>query len=227
MASREPLTELATVKADLGITGSAQDDFLDRQIARASFMFTKLARREFHRVDGHTEDISSKGGNYLYVEDRPPILTINSIKLRQPSSGTFDTVDAGDYRIEDAESGKIVHLSEHGWVNTGPAAWTMSGWRNSRQTGERLYRIDYDGGYVTPKQDTDGTFTGVTLPPDIEEAIIDFCAMALTQKGHDQTIESKKLGDGSVKWRDMGGQRVPVSFANAVQRHRNNRELFA
>jgi len=97
---------------------------------------------------------------------------------------------------------------------------------------EQTVDVTYDGGYVTPKQVDDGTYTDRTLPHQIEEAVIQSVATAYALRGTPRGVESESIGSLSVSFANsvgptttVGGRAVTQSFADLAQRHRDRSVL--
>jgi hypothetical protein len=218
------LTLLATVKSELGISTSSDDDYLTRQINRYSQLFEEATDKLWYRADDYVESVKSVGDTRITVQDRRPLLAINSIAVKG------ETVDSDDYEIEDADRGWI-RIDDDFWESTGVATMRME--RHTKYHELRV-DVDYNGGYVTPKQEDDGTFSPRTLPASIEGAVIDTVAQKYRRKGSQTNVTSESIGSASVsygspKGGSMSGQvlgsYVTESFEGAVQRHRNRSVL--
>jgi len=197
------LTELAAVKTELGITGSSDDDYLNRAINAASDFVEAYCGRVFYWDDDITEAL--KGfGDYHLVVSRKPLDTIIAI--------TYDgsTVDSGNYEIHDADAGIIF----------APGRWNNTAYRDTTPTQDpiegtnrKLYSVNYKAGYVTPKQETDDPTLTRNLPWSLEQACIDLVTAQYRSKGSDKNIKSERLMSWSVVY---GDQAIPPSIKTVL-----------
>lgn len=176
-AASKDLTVLATVKAELEITTTDDDAFINTLIQQASAAIVSYCGREFaaEEVD---ETVKAYGTATLMVS-RTPVTALTSISLDDGVSSV--TIPAGDYVLEDAEGGFIRSL-----VGT----WT---WTASQGSGIlarpvpgsefQAYRVRYTGGYVLL----------TTLPHDVERACIDLVKHKYLARGRDGAIVEEDL----------------------------------
>jgi hypothetical protein len=135
------LTLLATVKTELGVSGSADDALINTLIDQASSMIETYAHRPFYRAQFSEQLASSK--TTRMVLSRLPVLQLDAITY----DGGAETV--ADYAIENAESG-FVYLST-GFSTTGsPVEWVFS----------------YRAGYLLPGDDVASTAVNVSSVDD-------------------------------------------------------------
>jgi len=209
--SSEPLTKLATVKSELQISSTTHDSYLDRQIKVASQVFTHLAgARQFHKVVDQTVEVGSQGGQYLFLDGFYPVTNIQEIR--------FDgyVVDADNYELEE-DNGMIRHLGS-GWTSTEEPAGAIAP-VDAYSAPLQDYAIDFDAGWATPEQASQGVYTPRNLPFDLEETIITYVVGQYRQRGRDEDVESKSLGDGSIKWVRREGHSVPQTFAMTAEQY--------
>ena len=216
-------TTLATVQDELGLssTTSTEDARLERYINEASDMLESLTNRAFYWRSSHTEYVAAFGGRRLQVYEALPIDTLNSITL--DDGVTTTTVDADDYRIEPgrAEEGFIERITGL-WEST----QSMTEFIEVEPSGFAYphYAVDYDGGYITPKQDDDGVGTR-DLPYDLEAAVIAYVSMRWHGQGLDTSVAKKKIGPVSVTYRE--GARIPEQMDNVAAHYFGYAESFA
>jgi hypothetical protein len=186
------LVNLATVKTDLGISGSSEDTKLERYIHVATDAIEKYCRRTFSRDTAIVEKVAGFGTEKLRVA-RAPINSITSI--------TYDgtTVDSDDYKIHNANAGLIFRSGGWWW----DAHLTPSAARRPLPGSEdKLYTVTYDGGWYTqPQDDADGAVTR-NLPYDIEEAAIELVRVIYLSKNRDPSVRSEKLLSWSASYGD-------------------------
>ena len=182
------LTDLATVKDELGITDSSEDTRLERYIQVASDAIVKYCRREFSRVIGIVETHAGADFPRLYL-DRLPLVTVTEVQI----DGAI--IEAGDFDIVDPTTGLLYR--EAGWPRRAfRAAGVVQQPVNG--TDQENIQVTYDGGFITPEGDpAQGTRN---LPLDIEQACIDTVVSIRANRGRDTDITAEKLGDASVSY---------------------------
>jgi hypothetical protein len=131
------IIDLATVKAELGITDSSQDTKLTRLIDAATTRFSLELGREFWRRTVQETAIGT-GGEFLFLTVWP-IESVTSI------TEASTTVDATEYSIEGWRRDRIYR--DNGWSLDLP-----SGYSHYTPTGnEELDTVSiYVGGWVMP-----------------------------------------------------------------------------
>lgn len=208
------LTELDTVKSELGITDASDDTYLTRMINVYSDLFSQLTDRNWTYETDYTERIDIPVGQVrISVSNHVPLDSITSITI------DGDVIDAADYEIEDKDLG-FIRMKSGVWENT---AYSLGRYITITATGtEMTCVVEYDGGYVTPKQATDDPSLTRSLAYDIEQAVIDAVTFAYHNRGTNQNVSSYSLGDYSES---LGSKRVserglPDSFEAAVSRYR-------
>ena len=197
------LTTLATVKEELGITGTASDNALIRLINAATDQIEQFCNRTFHRETTIAEKTSGYADHFLALL-KPRINSIASI--------TFDgsAISSADYEIHDAEAG-IVRSK------TGPWTWTASVVQEIEQTPftgseQKLFTVTYDGGWYTRKQNDDVPANTRTLPWDLEHAANLLVNHYFRGMGRDPSIKSESL----MSWSASYGGSAGSSFAQGL-----------
>jgi hypothetical protein len=130
------LTTLATIKTELGITGTTHDDQLSRMIAAASASIASYCGRRFDRDTAIAESVAGYGLDTIVLA-RLPVNHVISI------GG-----EVADVMI-DASIGIISRLGGFAWT-----AQLASGASVSPMPGTEYPSIEvvYDGGFVMPSQ---------------------------------------------------------------------------
>lgn len=186
------LTELATVKAELGITDASQDAKIERLINAVSSAIDKHCRRVFARGT-LSEKVAGKGTPTIMIA-RPPIVSIASLD----EDGEV-YVEGDDFEIRSDDAG-IIRRIGGGWT------WytlATGGIKHDALAGyeRKLITVDYDGGFTTPHQVTATIYPGpATLPSDVEEAAIMSTVSAYYASGQDRRIASERVMDASVTY---------------------------
>lgn len=109
-ASTNDLTVLATVKAELGITGNTQDANLARWITEASGVIGSQINRVLGEEDLREVFRLQTGGHENIVLRRRPVVTITSITEGET------TIATDDYEF-DSESGIVYKLTSGDRIN--------------------------------------------------------------------------------------------------------------
>jgi len=198
MASNEALTTKSVVKGELEIASTTHDSWIDRQIKVASGKFTKIANRNFHSVSGHTEDVGSFGATYLTLEEYFPITSVEKVEYRG------SVVNADEYELHNRAG--MVRYKIGNWISTEV---------DDGVDPAKDYAVTYDAGWTTPAQS--GTRN---LPFDLEEAIVQYVVTKFAQRGRDETVASMAVGDGSIKWTEHDGERLPASFVETAKEYK-------
>lgn len=205
------LTTLATVLDELGLTPDAgkQDARLERYITAVSSRVESYCNRSFFKETAKAEQVGGFGSFYLTVSKRP-LLAITSI--------TFDgsTINSDDYEIDGDGSAGLIR-GDGGFV------WTAGQIQNITTTPipgseKKLFTVTYDGGYQTPTQGAP-----ITLPGDLEDAVVEMVTARWLGKARDRTVKSEKI----LKWgatyadntdADSGG--IPASIVQVLKQYR-------
>lgn len=186
--SKNALTTLQTVKDDLGIDNTDDDQWIVRRINFFSDLFERLTGRKWYYVEDHVEKIgASRGDTRLVVSEHLPIEDVDKIELKG------DEIDSEAYEIEDKGLGWI-RRKEGSWSTSEP----LRGRINSYPMGEpRLtYEVTYTGGYVTPSQADGDEDLDRDLPYDVELAVIESIRREYNAKDRDPNLKSLSvLGD--------------------------------
>lgn len=215
--SSNALCTLADLKTELGITVTTFDTTLERMIESSTAAIEKYCGRPqgFHWETARVDNVKGFGTVILHVP-KTPLLSIASIVFDPDDAN--DTVAATEYRIDNAQQGRIYR--ENGWLWTvafGEAILThpLPG------TEESLFRVTYAGGFKTANQvGTNPPGLGVTgprtLPYDLEDACITLAALRYRWAARDPAVNSERLlswgasynsdrGAGSIVPRDVAG----------------------
>lgn len=179
------LTTWTMAKGELGLTDSSLKDSVLLYINALSAAIARYCGREFHYEAARVESVAGFGGRVLQLA-KAPVVTLTSITL---DGDTVDVTSDGDVTVLNANAGQL--MKQSGW------AWTTCSEQyveERPQPGQerKAYEVTYACGYITPKQEDDGSGTR-TLPYDIEYALLRWLAQAVAWKGRDPTIKSEKL----------------------------------
>lgn len=205
------LTLLATAKSDLGISGSSEDTKVERLINAASAALEAYCSRVFWRSTAVVEKVAGFGGLYLRVS-RTPVNSLTAI--------AFDgsALDITQVTIDDSKVGLLARPG--GWEWTAHTAPDTSG-GGLPGTERLLYQVTYDGGWYTPKQESEAPNPTRTLPYDVEEACLEFVRELYHLKRRDPTVESERLLSWAATYRtgeDASG--IPAGVRTLIDPYR-------
>lgn len=192
------LTTLTTLKAELGVTGSASDDRLTRLITQVSASIETFLDRRLERRS--VTDTFATASRALYLSAYPVIGT--------PVVTDSGTVLTSDQYLLDDDNGIIVPA----WYGVGygsPCGYRWWGITTS---------VVYTGGYILPDDDDSD------LPGDIERACIDLAARYFHGGGRDPALRSETVpGVIEQSWsavdsiQTLGG--LPLDVAGSLSRY--------
>ena len=185
--SSDALTTIAACEEALSITAGTENVYLTRLTEFASSRIKRYCNRTFYWEEDIEEYIRSGGTNHLVVSRRP-VSAITSVEYNDAAVSSDDYKCVGYSKLEDA--GTIYNSGGWYW----PATQIKNIARDQYPGSEDpLYKVTYDGGWVTPAQyDDDNTLTR-DLPYDLEQACIDLVVMRYRKKGLAPGIKAEKL----------------------------------
>ena len=102
---------------------------------------------------------------------------------------------------------KVMNLSDYGaavLIAVVLLALALGGKGGAPGTEEYYYKITYTAGYITQPQD-DAAVGTRSLPYDLEDACIQYCAQRYRTKGRDKSIKQEKLLSASVTYENSSG----------------------
>lgn len=199
---------LATIEQFLGIDGMGRTAPATAQqlLEAASDAWVSETEREWHYTEDIVEHVPGFGTGKLHVS-RAPLVGVSEL--------LFDgqVISSDLYRV-DSDSGAIIRTDGLLWRWTARATTDIT--KDKVAGTERaLYKVTYDGGYVTRAQVDVGL--PQTLPSSVERQVLD-CAVALYwRRGRDTSLAAKSTARGNVSYRDDG---LPSSFIRAAHRAR-------
>lgn len=161
------LTTVATVKAELGITGTSDDAWIDDTIDRASDTITRYCNRSF-AAETVREVVYLDRPTEALLCSRFPVAAVIEIGAGSTMNGAFG------YEIE-RETG-LLHSLNSTTVDRIP-------WPAGKIT------VNYTSGYVLPGDD------GRDLPHDVERAAILLVKAAYFARTRDPLIKSETVPD--------------------------------
>lgn len=136
------LTTLSTLKAELGIAveDTSRDALLERWVNEASAAIEKRCGRSFAKATV-LEKLRGSGTRQI---------TLSQLPVTHVESVTLDDVElsADDFEVEDYAAGILSR--DDGWPETGQSEIGIAR-TPIPGTGDRNVEVEYDGGYVLPK----------------------------------------------------------------------------
>jgi len=199
---------LATIDQFLGIDGMGRvaPSTAEQLLEAASDAWVSETEREWHYTEDIVEYVPGFGTDKLHVS-RAPLVGVSELLF------DGEVISSDLYRI-DSGSGSIIRTDGLLWRWTARATTDIT--KDKVAGTERaLYKVTYDGGYVTRAQATD--VLPQALPKKIERQVLD-CAVALYwRRGRDTSLVAKSTARGNVTYREDG---LPSSFIRAAHRER-------
>ena len=172
------LTELETVKEELGITDNSKDVLLARYMAEASEQIVSITNREFARQTWK-ETIPGFGRANLLLA-LAPIVSITSVKI--------DDSTVTDYVIKDAKAGILYRSIGWPWSAQRSIHLNLNPEPNSE---EPVIEVQYSGGYLMPGD------VSRNFPGDLESAAIEMVKIKYHSKDNNPTLANIRVGDYS------------------------------
>lgn len=206
------LTTLSRVEMDLGIAIEPDDEDRWRTwINRASAQVARHCNRKLHREAEQVDTLPGTSTPYL-VLSRPPINS-DPEDIEAEWIGNAVLVPEGEIMIDSRDAGVLRRGAL--WTaiaqpRGGYAGGTMAG------TSEPSWRVTYDGGWITPAQSEEqgGPFEGetITLPPDIEQAVLDMLSVWDAAQGKPRNLIKETIGPASETYGPDGVRGLPGSL---------------
>ncbi len=193
-STADKLATLASLKANLGITTTSDDDQLTEHLAAASqaiideLGYWPLRQRYSETVGGY--------GDLTLMLKRTPIRYVNRIMVGS------QLVDPTTYTIDNAEAGVISR--DQGWPWTAGIEWDLDAHVQPKSERKR-FTVDYEAGWIlsTETPDANGFLTNSptgTVPPSIVQATLITARAFWLSKRRDPLIQSKSVGDLSITY---------------------------
>jgi hypothetical protein len=225
-ATDDKLTTLENVKEALAITDSLTDQFLDRQILRASRRIQSYLGRPL-LLQTYQAVLPSYGGVNLLLPFCPVVAVDRVIDGTDTGTGG-DGIElaATEYRVDHA--GGFLNR-DYGW------RWTRQIQHGSigdvpQVDGEyHNWLVEFSAGYIGPNGTSStghyNTSTGPTLPADIEDACIELVKSAYHARSRSDDIASESVGDVSVSYRGpsmgSGSRALPQTVKEYLEPYRS------
>lgn len=214
------LTTYETAADQLGRDSGSNRSRIEFLIQRATADIETICSRRFSRDDGIVEYHRAEGPQRLYVKQWP-VRNLVSVKFAQrgEDADAAYTVPTNEYDWEsEKHRGRIrfqYPLFNRTWITD-----RISG-RPVSETAEYDYRIEYDGGYMTPRQDADDDPDEAVrdLPYDLEGVCLDLVAHYFLMDGSDRGIRQEGIGEDNVahERRMMG---IPMTLYSKIKQYK-------
>jgi hypothetical protein len=182
-AESTDLTTTAAVKGVLGVSSTKFDAELSRLIGAATSAIEEYVQHVFAKQT-YVESVNGSAHPMLMLTN-VPIISVTSI--------ICDSSPIEDYSIHDADAG-ILYRSA-GWLMNAWVGWGATQETPRQGTGEKIYTVTYEAGYVTPG------LTDPDLPKHIEQACIETVVDWYRSSKRDSAVKSKKVGDLAISYK--------------------------
>lgn len=181
------LTTLEPVLIELKLFSQDEDYATSRLLERKINAYSEWVERALGRKLGRKNYVEKYSGNnrQRLLLNQWPIININSIKVNG------DTLDAALYECDANHKLQGVVYKTDGWT----AESYLMGLVGEPGPSLRTIEVNYDAGYVLPKDDA--LLTPRTLPYDLEDLVIALIAYDYAQQGS-KGLKSFKITD--VEW---------------------------
>jgi hypothetical protein len=189
-ATSTHLTTMSAVKATLGVSSIKFDAVLEQLIGAASSAIEEYVQHVYARQT-YIETVNGSAHPMLMLTN-VPIVSITSI--------ICDSSPIEDYSIQDPDGGILYRAA--GWIMSAWVGWGVSDQPPQQGTGERIYTVTYEAGYITPG------LTDSNLPPHIEQACIETVVDWYRSSKRDSQVKSKKVGDLSISYKSAAAGEI-------------------
>lgn len=164
--ARVALTTVERVKAELGITGDANDDLLEQKILEASSDIESKLARVLARAGITQRFWGDPGAAEFFLLDRYPVASVASVTVDE-------VLVSADQVLLDSDTGLIYRLDASG--HACPFTWCKN------------VIVVYAGGYELPGASIPD------LPPVLQAAAIELMTQYWTSRGRDPSIRSEDI----------------------------------
>ncbi|MCP4201167.1 MAG: hypothetical protein GY769_04455 [bacterium] len=200
--------DIKDVKAELGLTGTDEEGSLLKRIQRASdrlLRFTNLRGVAFCR---YKETLPGMGDTSLMVT-RTPIVNLLAVEIVSAEiliEGATGQDVTDSVLLEDRAAGFLFRKYGWGWsaMRSAPLGLQLSTVGAPMPgTEEPVYRIDYEAGWMMPKQKLPtetGTEVPVNFPADLEQACLAQVIWDYRHVRRTADVKSKKVGDTTLTY---------------------------
>lgn len=193
------LIELEVVLDRLGVSqGTVQADAVARLLAAVSDEIRRMTKCGFEGDQGatYTEDYRLEDGQRDFTLRHVPVASITSITRRFFDGTLAFTYDAADYRLEDAEAGR---------VRVWPRSWYWDPRVSVIPTGAAGTLYDRVVYRVTGE-----------IPAGVSQAAEDWVAARWSERSRATGLTSYRTGDDSETYSDARVGEPPKEVARAI-----------
>lgn len=184
-AVKTRLCKPADVQAELG-TATSVDSFVDQ----ATDIIRRYCDREFGQAT-YRETIAGHGDSFLMVS-RVPLISVAQV-LDEGGGAIVD------YNVEDPDAGLLQR--EAGWLTGELVGWNIAPYFTPQRSFPR-FTVDYTAGWKLP-EDAPPVDPERALPGDLQRACIELAKLLYRQRGSDRSVQSKRVGDLGLQFRDL------------------------
>lgn len=223
-ATDERLAKIEDVKEALSITDSVYDQFLERQILRASRRITSYIGRPL-LLQTYQAILPSFGSVNLMLPAYPIVSVDRVVDGTDTGPGTGVELTATEYRVDSANG---CLNRDMGW------RWTRQiqrGTLNDLPMPDGEYHnwvVEFSAGYIGPygtsSTNHSNVSTGPTLPEDIQDACIELVKSAYHTRSRSDDVRSESVGDVSISYGGTGvsgGRALPDSVKAFLEPYRS------
>jgi hypothetical protein len=197
----------ANTKTWLGLSGSADDPFLDLAIEAVQAGLESALSRKLES-QAYTEYLSGSGMPSLYLPQRPVTAVTSVDILDGPRGAVLESLTAGthyvlvDSRAHERNVGCLEMMDSVLWSNYECAPLWPRGRNN--------IKVVFTAGY-----------TAETCPPDLKQCMYQMVALAKAARASGATLSDETLGDYSYSLAMGGGvEKLPGAVMATIGRYR-------
>lgn len=187
------LTTLDTLKNELGIKPTDEsDEERDKKLCRKINTYSDLIENVTGRIfklQTYTEKYQGSNTQTILLNNKP---VTNIVSVTQDG----ETIESTEYQLLGKHDNKRRLFKNSGWKQSS-YGYLMT---PQRKFGDFDIEITYEAGYILP-YDENYPEKPRTLPYDIENAILTFICVDMSQEGSSQGLKGFKISD--VSW-DFG-----------------------
>ena len=180
--------ELSNVKEELGITGSTDDNYLERLIKVASRRVDHWCHRTFHYEAAATLNFAYRKWPWVDLV-KPNVIAITSVT----DTETSEALVATGYALARDQLYLKVSLPNTAWTDGGIDE------QIDYESAFPRHRVVYEAGYETPEQSATGADP---LPIDIQFAVEGMVVDYFMNKGQNPRIKREHVLESAV-WFDV------------------------
>lgn len=198
------LTTTSAVKGVLGVSSVKFDAEVGRLIGAATDAIEEYVQHVFAKQT-YVETVNGSAH---------PMLMLTNVPIVSVTSVICESSPIEDYSIHDDKAGILYRAA--GWLESAWVGWDTQSHGPRQGTGEKIYTVTYEAGYVTPGlPDPD-------LPRHIEQACIETVVDWYRSGKRDSAVKTKKVGDLAITYKgaeEMSSlERIPAGARALLSR---------